>query len=99
MALLAPSGLIGIHTNMPATVPRDIDKAAFAGAPAPSGLSAEEKHAYDQLAFFYKQGLGYALEMTNRPQSIYGVADSPVGLAAWMIDHDAVSMRAHLARL
>ena len=91
MALLTPPGLIGIHTNMPATVPPDIDKAAFAGAPAPSGLSADEKHAYDQLAFFYKQGLGYAQEMKNRPQSIYGIGDSPVGMAAWMIDHDSDS--------
>jgi pimeloyl-ACP methyl ester carboxylesterase len=91
MALLGAPELIGIHTNMPATVPPDIDKAAFAGAPAPSGLSSDEKHAYDQLAFFYKQGLGYALEMTNRPQSIYGIGDSPVGMAAWMIDHDASS--------
>ena len=92
MALLAPPGLVGIHTNMPATVPPDIDKAAFAGAPAPSGLSAEEKHAYDQLAFFYKHGLGYAIEMANRPQTLYALADSPVGLAAWMLDHDGVSM-------
>jgi len=91
MALLAPPELIGIHTNMPATVPPDIDKAAFAGAPAPSGLSGDEKHAYDQLAFFYKQGLGYANEMKNRPQTLYGIADSPIGLAAWMIDHDASS--------
>src|SRR3979490_466540 len=91
MSLLGASELIGIHTNMPATVPPDIDKAAFAGAPAPSGLSSDEKHAYDQLAFFYKQGLGYALEMKNRPQSIYGIVDSPVGMAAWMIDHDADS--------
>jgi pimeloyl-ACP methyl ester carboxylesterase len=91
MALLGAPELIGIHTNMPATVPPDIDKAAVAGAPAPSGLSSDEKHAYDQLAFFYKQGLGYALEMANRPQSIYGIVDSPVGMAAWMIDHDASS--------
>jgi pimeloyl-ACP methyl ester carboxylesterase len=91
MALLQPPGLIGIHTNMPATVPDDIDKAAFAGAPAPSGLSADEKHAYDQLAFFYKHGLGYASEMANRPQTLYGIGDSPVGMAAWMIDHDADS--------
>src|SRR6266699_984537 len=88
MALLTPPGLIGIHTNMPAAVPPDIDKAAFAGAPAPSGLSGDEKHAYDQLAFFYKQGLGYANEMKNRPQTLYGIADSPIGLAAWMLDHD-----------
>jgi pimeloyl-ACP methyl ester carboxylesterase len=91
MSLLGAAELIGIHTNMPAAVPPDIDKAAFAGAPAPSGLSSDEKHAYDQLAFFYKQGLGYALEMKNRPQSIYGINDSPVGMAAWMIDHDASS--------
>jgi len=92
MALLAPPELIGIHTNMPATVPPDIDKAAFAGAPAPSGLSDEEKHAYDQLAFFYKHGLGYANEMANRPQTLYGIGDSPVGMAAWMLDHDASSL-------
>jgi pimeloyl-ACP methyl ester carboxylesterase len=92
MALLTPPGLIGIHTNMPAAVPPEIDKAAFAGAPAPSDLSDEEKHAYDQLAFFYKHGLGYANEMANRPQTLYGIADSPVGLAAWMLDHDAHSL-------
>jgi pimeloyl-ACP methyl ester carboxylesterase len=92
MALLAPPELIGIHTNMPASVPSDIDKAAFAGAPVPSGLSADEKHAYDQLAYFYKHGLGYAQEMANRPQTLYALADSPVGLAAWMLDHDGVSM-------
>jgi pimeloyl-ACP methyl ester carboxylesterase len=92
MALLGAPELIGIHTNMPATVPGDIDKAALAGAPAPSSLSADEKHAYDQLAFFYKHGLGYASEMANRPQTLYALADSPIGLAAWMLDHDGVSM-------
>jgi len=92
MALLAPPELIAIHTNMPATVPPDIDKAAFAGAPAPPGLSADEGHAYDQLAYFYKHGLGYANEMANRPETLYALADSPVGLAAWMLDHDAQSM-------
>ena len=92
MALLTPPGLIGIHTNMPATVPPDIDKAAFGGAPTPSGLSTEEQHAYDQLAYFYKHGLGYATEMANRPQTIYGIADSPIGMAAWMLDHDAHSL-------
>jgi len=91
MALLAPPELIGIHTNMPATVPDEIARALSAGNPPPSGLSADEKHAYEQLAFFYKQGLGYAQEMKNRPQSIYGIGDSPVGMAAWMIDHDADS--------
>jgi pimeloyl-ACP methyl ester carboxylesterase len=98
MALLGAPELIGIHTNMPATVPPDIDKAAFAGAPAPSGLSADEKHAYDQLTFFYKHGLGYANEMANRPQTLYAIADSPVGLAAWMCDHDAAS-QALIARV
>jgi pimeloyl-ACP methyl ester carboxylesterase len=98
MALQRPAGLVGIHTNMPATVPPDIDKAAFAGAPAPSDLSGDEKHAYDQLAFFYKHGLGYANEMANRPQTLYALADSPVGLAAWMLDHDAAS-QALMARV
>jgi pimeloyl-ACP methyl ester carboxylesterase len=91
MGVEAPPELIGIHTNMPATVPDDIAKALASGGPAPSGFSADEKNAYDQLAFFYKQGLGYALEMKNRPQSIYGIGDSPVGMAAWIIDHDASS--------
>ncbi len=92
MALLAPPGLVGIHTNMPATVPPAIDAAAFAGAPAPAGLSADEQHAYDQLTYFYKHGLGYASEMANRPQTLYAIEDSPVGLAAWMLDHDAQSL-------
>ena len=91
MALQAPPGLLAISTNMAATVPADIDKAAFAGAPPPSNLSGDELHAYEQLAFFYKHGLGYATEMANHPQTIYGIADSPIGLAAWILDHDIKS--------
>jgi pimeloyl-ACP methyl ester carboxylesterase len=91
MALQQPPGLLGIHTNMAATVPADISKAlAFHEAP-PADLTAEERNAWNQLDFFYKKGLGYALEMNNRPQTLYGLVDSPVGLAAWMIDHDARS--------
>jgi pimeloyl-ACP methyl ester carboxylesterase len=91
MALLAPPELIGIHTNMPATIPNDIAESLQAGGPPPSGLSTDERYAYDQLDFFYKHGLGYAQEMSNRPQTLYGIEDSPVGLAAWMLDHDARS--------
>jgi pimeloyl-ACP methyl ester carboxylesterase len=91
MALQTPPELLGIHTNMPATVPADVAEALHLGGPRPSGLSADEQHAYDQLDFFYKKGLGYALEMANRPQTLYGIADSPAGLAAWVIDHDARS--------
>jgi pimeloyl-ACP methyl ester carboxylesterase len=88
MALQKPPGLLGIHSNMPATVPVDIAKALKTGSPPPSGLSPDELNAYNQLDSFYKHGLGYAIEMQNRPQTLYGIADSPVGLAAWMIDHD-----------
>ena len=91
MALLKPAGLVGIHTNMPATIPDDIAKALSSGGPAPSGLSADERSAYEQVDFFYKNGLGYAQEMNHRPQTLYALEDSPVGLAAWMLDHDARS--------
>ncbi len=88
MAAQAPAGLIAIHTNMPGAVPPEVDAAAFAGAPTPAGLSADEKQAYDQLAWFYKFDLAYAQQMGTRPQTLYGIEDSPVGLAAWILDHD-----------
>jgi pimeloyl-ACP methyl ester carboxylesterase len=87
MALMAPPELLGIHTNMPATVPKDISKALASGQ-MPEGLSADEQNAYQQLSFFYSKGLGYANEMGLRPQTLYGIGDSPIGLAAWMLDHD-----------
>jgi pimeloyl-ACP methyl ester carboxylesterase len=93
MALQLPPGLLGIHTNMAATVPADVSRALSAGGPPPAALSGDEKHAWDQLDDFYRHGLGYAQEMSNRPQTLYGIADSPVGLAAWMLDHDIRSYR------
>jgi len=91
MALQAPPELLGISTNMPATVPPEVAKALQLGQPPAADLSADERRAWGQLDFFYKKGLGYAIEMNNRPQTLYGIVDSPVGLAAWMIDHDARS--------
>jgi pimeloyl-ACP methyl ester carboxylesterase len=91
MAVQAPPELKGIHTNMPGAVPPAIEKALQSGGPTPAGLSADEQRAYGQLDFFYKHGLSYAQEMTNRPQTLYGIEDSPVGLASWMLDHDARS--------
>jgi pimeloyl-ACP methyl ester carboxylesterase len=87
MALQQPPGLIGVHTNMPATVPDSVAR-TLPGGPPPQGLSPDESYAWNQLDFFYKHGLGYAQEMANRPQTLYALADSPVGLAAWMLDHD-----------
>jgi pimeloyl-ACP methyl ester carboxylesterase len=90
MALQSPPELLGIATNMPATVPVEISKALAAGT-QPTGLQAAETKAWNQLTFFYKYGLGYANEMNLRPQTLYGIVDSPIGLAAWMLDHDARS--------
>jgi len=88
--VLAPPELLAIHTNMPGAVPPEISK-ALQGGPLPPDLSAEEKHAFERLDFFFKKGVAYALEMGNRPQTLFGLADSPVGLAAWIVDHDALS--------
>jgi hypothetical protein len=87
----APQGLLGVHTNMPNVVPPAIDAAAFSGKPVPDGLSADEERAYKQLAAFYKD-VYYAFFMGTRPQTLTALADSPIGLATFMIDHDARSL-------
>ncbi|WP_349607465.1 MULTISPECIES: epoxide hydrolase family protein [Cupriavidus] len=92
MATQGHPELIGIHTNMPNVIPPEIDKAAAAGSPAPSGLSADEKHAYETLASTYRN-FQYGYFMGSRPQTLYGIADSPVGVAAWMLDHDPRSLQ------
>jgi pimeloyl-ACP methyl ester carboxylesterase len=89
----APQGLLGIANNMAAAIPAEIDAAALAGAPPPAGLDEEETRAFEHVSFFYKHGLGYAIEMANRSQTLYGLADSPVALAAWIIDHDIWTYR------
>jgi pimeloyl-ACP methyl ester carboxylesterase len=88
MALHAPTHVRGIHTNMPGAVPADVLAAATSGGAPPAGLAGEELHAFNQLSDFYSKHLGYAVEMTNRPQTLYGLSDSPIALAAWMLDHD-----------
>ena len=92
MGVQAPPELLGIHTNMAGVIPADIEKAAQAGAPTPSGLSTDETLAYDRLRFVYTKGIGYAYQMGLRPQTLYGISDSPVGLAAYLLDHDAWSL-------
>jgi pimeloyl-ACP methyl ester carboxylesterase len=93
MGAQAPPELLGIHTNMPNAIPADIDKAAFSGAPAPAGLSADEKLAYERLQYVYQKGIGYGFQLGLRPQTMYALADSPVGLAAYFLDHDERSYR------
>jgi pimeloyl-ACP methyl ester carboxylesterase len=92
MGAQAPPELIGIHTNFPRVVPPDVSKAMQSGAPAPAGLSEEERGQFERLKVFFAKGVAYALEMGLRPQTLYGIADSPVGLAAWMLDHDIDSL-------
>jgi pimeloyl-ACP methyl ester carboxylesterase len=91
MGVQAPPELLGIHTNMPGIFPVEIDQAAFSGLPAPSGLSHDEKAAYERLQFVYQKGIAYGYQMGLRPQTLYGIADSPVGLAGYFLDHDARS--------
>jgi pimeloyl-ACP methyl ester carboxylesterase len=93
--LMATQGypeLLGIHSNMPGIFSADIEKAAISGAPAPSGLSPDEKLAYEQLVLEYAKGIGYGYQMGLRPQAIYGIADSPVGIAGYFLDHDVRSL-------
>src|SRR5205085_253925 len=91
MGVQAAPELVAIHTNMANVIPLDIDKLAFSGAPAPANLSADEKLAYERLSFVYAKGIGYGFQLGLRPQTMYGIADSPVGLAAYFLDHDARS--------
>jgi pimeloyl-ACP methyl ester carboxylesterase len=92
MGVQAPPGLIGIHTNLPRVVPVDLSRTMQIGGPTPSGLSEEERGQFEKLKDFFAKGIAYALEMGLRPQTLYGISDSPVGLAAWMLDHDERSL-------
>jgi pimeloyl-ACP methyl ester carboxylesterase len=98
MGVQAPEGLLGIHSNMAGAIPVEINALAAQGAPAPDSLDEEERYSFEHVSFFFKKGLGYALEMGNRPQTLYGIEDSPVGLAAWIIDHDIWTYK-QIARL
>jgi pimeloyl-ACP methyl ester carboxylesterase len=91
MGVLAPPQLLGIHVNLPSVVPGEILKAAASGSSPPPGLSTEESRAFERLVFFFAHGLSYAQQMANHPQTLYGIADSPIGLAAWFLDHDLLS--------
>jgi len=91
MGVQAAPELLGIHTNFPGAVPPEVDQAAFTGAPAPAGLSPEERLVFERLQSVYSKGVAYGYQMGQRPQSLYGIADSPVGLAAYFLDHDALS--------
>jgi pimeloyl-ACP methyl ester carboxylesterase len=91
MGVLAPPELLGVHINLPSAVPDDVLKAAQSGAAPPSGLSADETKAFERLSFFFAKGATLFQEMGSRPQTLYGIADSPVGLAAWFLDHDKLS--------
>ena len=91
MGVQVPPELLGIHTNMPGAVTPDVSQAIQSGGPAPSGLSDEERDRFEKLKEFFATDVAYALEMGTRPQTLYGIADSPVGLAAWILDHDMVS--------
>jgi pimeloyl-ACP methyl ester carboxylesterase len=90
MAINEPPGLLAIHTNLPGILPADINKAIFAGAPPPAGLAPDELRAYNALNTTLKERVSYGRQMASRPQTLYGIADSPVGLAAWLLDHDDV---------